>query len=64
MQEIGHIPITKTITFAAGLALAQNAPHVALEMLTSTNRQNYVTVRNLKVNFFFFITIEFIINCI
>lgn len=49
IQEAGHVPGFKAITFAAGLAVAQNAPHIALEMLSSSNRQNYVTVRNLKV---------------
>lgn len=49
MQEVGHQPICKAVTFAAGLAINQNAPHVAIEILTATDRQNYVTVRNLKV---------------
>ncbi|XP_075217006.1 pentatricopeptide repeat-containing protein 2, mitochondrial-like [Lycorma delicatula] len=49
MQEVGHVPMNKTVTFAAGLAIAQNSPHIALEMLSLTSKQNYVTVRNLKV---------------
>lgn len=39
----------KASTFAAGLALKNNAPHIALEILSSVQRQNYVTIRNLKV---------------
>ena len=39
----------KTTTFAAALALAQNAPHIALEILGTVKQQNYMTVRNLKV---------------
>lgn len=39
----------KTTTFAAALALAQNAPHIALEIVGTVRQQNYMTVRNLKV---------------
>lgn len=49
MISAGHHPMRRTVTFGAGLALAQNAPHIALEMLHSSNQQNYITVRNMKV---------------
>lgn len=39
----------RAITFAAALALKQNAPHVALEIVGNARQQNYVTVRNVKV---------------
>lgn len=49
LNEVGHIPMRKTTTFAAALALAQNAPHIALEIVGTVRQQNYVTVRNIKV---------------
>lgn len=49
LNEVGHIPMRKTTTFAAGLALAQNAPHIALEIVGTVRQQNYMTVRNIKV---------------
>uniref|UniRef100_A0A336N2D2 CSON011114 protein n=1 Tax=Culicoides sonorensis TaxID=179676 RepID=A0A336N2D2_CULSO len=49
MLSAGHSPMRRTVTFGAGLALAQNAPHIALEMLYNTKQQNYITVRNMKV---------------
>jgi pentatricopeptide repeat domain-containing protein 2 len=50
LKEVGHFPMRRAITFAAGLALNQNAPHVAFEIISGMNQQNYVTVRNLKVH--------------
>lgn len=38
----------KSVTFLAGLALNQNAPHIALEVISSVKQQNYMTVRNIK----------------
>lgn len=38
----------KGVTFFAALALAQNAPHIALEVLSTCHQQNYSTIRNLK----------------
>lgn len=49
MISAGHHPMRRTVTFGAGLALAQNAPHVALELLYTSQQQNYITVRNMKV---------------
>ncbi len=39
----------RAITFAAALAIRQNAPHVALEIVGTARQQHYVTVRNIKV---------------
>lgn len=49
LNSVGHIPMRKTTTFAAALALAQNSPHVALEIVSTVKQQNYMTVRNIKV---------------
>ncbi|GFG39338.1 hypothetical protein Cfor_08291 [Coptotermes formosanus] len=49
LKEVGHIPMRRAVTFAAGLALNQNASHVAFEMISGVQHQNYVTIRNLKV---------------
>lgn len=39
----------RAATFAAALAIAQNAADVALEILSTVRQQNYMTVRNLRV---------------
>lgn len=49
LAEVGHMPMRKAATFAAGLALEQNSPQVALEILSTIKDQFYVSVRNLKV---------------
>jgi hypothetical protein len=49
LQEAGHLPMRRAVTFAAALAINQGSPHIALELLSDLPRQNYVTVRNLKV---------------
>lgn len=49
LNQVGHIPMRKATTFAAALALAQSAPHVALEIVGTVRQQNYMTVRNIKV---------------
>jgi pentatricopeptide repeat domain-containing protein 2 len=49
LNDIGHIPMRRTVTFAAALALKQNAPHVALEIVVTMRPQTYMTVRNIKV---------------
>lgn len=49
LSNVGHIPVRRAITFAAALALQQNAPHVALEIIGTVVKQNYVTVRNIKI---------------
>lgn len=49
MAKAGHAPMRRSTTFAVALALAQNAPHIALELIYNEKQQNYITVRNLKV---------------
>lgn len=49
MVDAGHSPMRRTATFAAALALSQNAPHAALEILYASYQQNYITVRNMKI---------------
>ncbi|KAG8228418.1 hypothetical protein J437_LFUL003891 [Ladona fulva] len=49
LQELGHNPVRRAVTFAAALAINQNSPHIALEILSCTQQLNYITVRNLKV---------------
>lgn len=49
LAEVGHIPMRKAATFAAGLALEQNSPQIALEILSTIKDQSYVSVRNLKL---------------
>lgn len=47
--ENGHQPMRRAIGFAAALAVSQNAPHIAIEIISSLPKHNYVTLRNLKV---------------
>ncbi|KAK7791978.1 hypothetical protein R5R35_010148 [Gryllus longicercus] len=49
LQNVGHVPMRRAVAFSAALAINQNAPHIALEMLSSVSRPNYVTIRNLKI---------------
>lgn len=49
LAEVGHIPMRKAATFAAGLALEQKSPQIALEILSTIKDQGYVSVRNLKL---------------
>jgi pentatricopeptide repeat domain-containing protein 2 len=46
--QAGHVPLRRSATFFATLALNQNEAYVALEVLTNLKGQNYVTVRGLK----------------
>jgi len=49
LSEVGHIPMRRAVTFFAGLALKQGAPHVALEVSMGVRNQMYVTIRSIKV---------------
>lgn len=49
LNNVGHEPMRRAATFAAGLAIQQNNAPVALEILSSIRQQHYMTVRNLKV---------------
>jgi len=46
-KELGHFPVRRTLTYAAGLAINQGFPEVALELLNAS-QPNYVSIRNLK----------------
>lgn len=48
-KEADALILRKVITFAAGLALKQNQPIQALEILSLTKQENYFTIKNLKV---------------
>ena len=48
-NEIGHIPMRRSITYAAALALNNNDPQLCIDLISNTKQQNYVTIRNLKV---------------
>ncbi|XP_045452426.1 pentatricopeptide repeat-containing protein 2, mitochondrial-like [Melitaea cinxia] len=47
MVSVGTVPLRRTATFMAALALNQGAPHLALESL-ALQKQHYVTVRNIR----------------
>ena len=49
MKEAGIYPVRRALSFACALAIRQNAPQVALEILSNSQQPNYVTIRNLKV---------------
>lgn len=49
MKTVGAIPVRRVVTYAACLAINQNAPNIALEILSLSGVNSYVTVRNLKV---------------
>lgn len=49
ITENGHQPMRRAVAFAAALAVSQNAPHIAVELISSLPKHNYVTLRNLKV---------------
>ena len=48
-QKLDVLPLRRVLTYCAMLALKQNQPETALEMLSNSNQQNYITVRNQKV---------------
>ncbi|XP_021943811.1 pentatricopeptide repeat-containing protein 2, mitochondrial [Folsomia candida] len=49
MKTVGALPVRRLVTYAAGLAVNQNAPNIALEILSLSGVSNYVTIRNLKL---------------
>lgn len=48
-REVGANILRKGITFASALALAQNDPKMAMEILALTPTLNFVTVKNLRL---------------
>lgn len=49
MQESSHEPIRRVICFGAALALKQNNPQIALELVSPLQNQGFVLVRSIKV---------------
>ncbi|XP_030758672.1 pentatricopeptide repeat-containing protein 2, mitochondrial-like [Sitophilus oryzae] len=49
LQNTGHQPMRRAVTFCAALALNQDRPDIALEVLSTCKNQNYTTIRNLKI---------------
>lgn len=47
--DSGHVPMRRAVTFLATLAIHQNEPGMALEVISNTRNQNYTTIRNIKV---------------
>uniref|UniRef100_A0A182Q427 Pentacotripeptide-repeat region of PRORP domain-containing protein n=1 Tax=Anopheles farauti TaxID=69004 RepID=A0A182Q427_9DIPT len=48
LNAVGHIPMRKATAFAAALALNHGKPEIAVEILGTVLKGNYVTVRQLK----------------
>ncbi|XP_035919139.1 pentatricopeptide repeat-containing protein 2, mitochondrial-like [Anopheles stephensi] len=48
LNSVGHVPMRKATAFAAALALANGRPEIAVEILGTIAKGNYVTVRQLK----------------
>lgn len=49
LNAVGHVPMRKATAYAAALALAQNQPGIALEIVGTVTKGNYVTIRQLKI---------------
>ncbi|XP_058835981.1 pentatricopeptide repeat-containing protein 2, mitochondrial-like [Topomyia yanbarensis] len=49
LNAVGHLPMRKATAFAAALALNHNQPGIALEIIATLTRGNYVTIRQIKV---------------
>lgn len=47
-EDAGHVPLRRTLTYAAALAINQEDPKLALNIVSGCSQSNYVTVRNLK----------------
>uniref|UniRef100_A0A182N927 Pentacotripeptide-repeat region of PRORP domain-containing protein n=1 Tax=Anopheles dirus TaxID=7168 RepID=A0A182N927_9DIPT len=48
LNAVGHVPMRKATAFAAALALNHGKPEIAVEILGTVTKGNYVTVRQLK----------------
>jgi pentatricopeptide repeat domain-containing protein 2 len=48
LNEAGHYPMRRATTFMAALALNQEQPEIALEVVSIVKQQNYLTVRTIK----------------
>lgn len=45
----GALPVRRAVAFFAALALKQNSPHVALEVVANLRQHHYITIRTIKV---------------
>ncbi|XP_015109845.1 pentatricopeptide repeat-containing protein 2, mitochondrial [Diachasma alloeum] len=48
MIERGAVPLRKVITTLGALALKQNAPHIALELMSVCRKSDYISVRTVR----------------
>ncbi|XP_053674304.1 pentatricopeptide repeat-containing protein 2, mitochondrial-like [Anopheles nili] len=48
LNSVGHIPMRKATAFAAALALNKSKPEIAIEIIGTVTKGNYVTIRQLK----------------
>ena len=53
MQAVGHLPIRRVVCFSAALALRQNNPQIALDLVSSIPNQGFFLIRSIKVNKFY-----------
>ncbi|XP_012537102.1 pentatricopeptide repeat-containing protein 2, mitochondrial [Monomorium pharaonis] len=49
VEEKGYRILRRAATFLAALAIKQDAPHIAIEILCSLKEARYIHVRNLKI---------------
>lgn len=49
IEEKGYMIMRRATTFLAALAIKQNSPHIATEILSSVKEARYMLVRCLKV---------------
>lgn len=47
-NNVGHQPMRRAVSFFSALAINQNQPEVALEVLSNVRQQNYVHIKVLK----------------
>lgn len=52
VEEKGYMVMRRATTFLAALAIKQNSPHIAIEILSSIREARYMLVRCLKVSAF------------
>lgn len=50
MNDIGLKPLRRITCYIAALALNQNSPHIAIELITTISNHHSVLIRSLKVN--------------
>ncbi|XP_063972039.1 pentatricopeptide repeat-containing protein 2, mitochondrial-like [Diachasmimorpha longicaudata] len=48
ITERGALPLRKVISTLAALALKQNAPHIALELITACKKSDYISTRTVR----------------